>query len=139
MADAKDIIEALNLHPHPEGGHFVETWRHEPEDTSRGAGTAIYFLLRRGERSRWHRIDSSEIWHFYAGSPLTLSIATDSGSTDHDLGPDILAGQRPQIEVAPMAWQAAESQGDWTLVGCTVSPAFDFDHFEMAEPGWEPQ
>lgn len=138
MAEADDIIKALDLQPHPEGGHFVETWRHQAEGDLRGAGTAIYFLLRAGERSRWHRVDSSEIWHFYAGSPLTLSIATDLGRDDHELGPDVLAGQRPQIEVPPMAWQAAESLGDWTLVGCTVSPAFDFDHFEMAAPGWQP-
>jgi predicted cupin superfamily sugar epimerase len=139
MAEADDIIKTLDLQPHPEGGHFAEPWRHQPEAGGRGSGTAIYFLLRRGERSRWHRIDSAELWHFYAGSPLKLSIATDSGRQELQLGPDIMAGQRPQIEVPPMAWQAAESEGDFTLVGCTVSPAFDFDHFEMAAPGWEPQ
>lgn len=116
----------------------MESWRHAAADGGRGAGTAIYFLLRAGERSHWHRIDATEIWHYYAGAPLTLQIASPTGRDTELLGPDILAGQRPQAIVPPGAWQAAETQGEWSLVGCTVSPAFQFEAFELAEPGWEP-
>lgn len=136
--DARSLIETLNLAPHPEGGWFVETWRHDAGPGARAAGTAIYFLLERGQRSRWHRVDSTEIWHHYAGSPLRLSIAADDRVSHLELGADLSAGQRPQAIVPPRAWQAAESLGDWTLVGCTVSPGFEFAGFEMAPEGWEP-
>lgn len=135
---AEDALRILGLAPHPEGGCFRETWRHAPEGAGRGAGTAIYFLLRQGERSAWHRVDADEIWHFYAGAPLTLSIAGGEGVTHHTLGADLLAGHRPQLRVPAGAWQAAESQGAFTLVGCTVSPAFSFSGFELAPDGWEP-
>lgn len=135
---AEEIIEALGLAPHPEGGHYRETWRHVSQD-GRGAGTAIYYLLRAGERSHWHRVDSAEIWHYYAGAPLELSTSVSGSSVDtHRLGPDLVSGDRPQVIVPPGAWQAAHSLGDWTLVGCTVSPAFEFEQFEMAPPGWRP-
>jgi hypothetical protein len=136
---ASEIIRALNLRPHPEGGHYAETWRDAAPDGGRGSGTAIYFLLRRGEVSAWHRVDATEIWHWHAGAPLTLSISEDG--TDRrtiTLGPDLTAGQRPQGIVPKDAWQMAESKGDWTLVGCTVSPAFDFAGFELAPKGWTP-
>lgn len=132
---ADDIIRLLDLKPHPEGGHFAETWRAESAPGERGAGTAIYFLLKEGERSHWHRVDAAEIWHWHAGAPLTLEIDRQSVT----LGPDLLAGQRPQIVVPAHRWQAARSQGAWTLVGCTVSPAFEFAGFEMAPPGWTPR
>lgn len=136
---AAQVIELLGLQPHPEGGFFVETWRHDPGDGSRGAGTSIYFLLERGQRSHWHRIDAHEQWHHYAGAPLELSISVDGDSVESAvLGTDIFAGQRPQLEVAPRAWQSARSLGDWTLVGCTVSPAFVFEAFELAPPDWAP-
>ncbi|MEM9729002.1 MAG: cupin domain-containing protein [Myxococcota bacterium] len=136
--DPSDIIEALQLEPHPEGGYYRETWRHAAGE-SRGAGTAIYYLLRRGERSHWHRIDVAELWHYYAGAPLALSVYAPNASVEeHVLGPELAAGQRPQAIVPPSAWQAARSLGEWTLVGCTVSPAFEFDRFEMAPPDWEP-
>jgi uncharacterized protein len=136
--EARDLVQQLGLLPHPEGGHFAETWRDEPE-TGRGSGTAIYYLLNHNERSHWHRVDATEIWHFYAGAPLTLSISEDGVTTkSHLLGPDLNAGQAPQIIVPAMAWQSAEPTGDWTLVGCTVSPAFDFSGFEMAAPDWQP-
>ena len=131
---ADDIIRTLNLVPHPEGGHYVETWRSEAQEGERGSGTAIYFLLKAGERSHWHWVDAAEIWHWYGGAPLTLEIAEQSFT----LGPDLAAGQRPQIVVPAFHWQAAQSQGDWTLVGCTVSPAFDFAGFQMAPPDWRP-
>jgi len=137
-ADA--VIRLLDLKPHPEGGHFRETFRDAPKIADdRAASTAIYFLLARGERSRWHRIDSVEIWHWYAGAPLTLEIAKARGSIDRiALGGDLAAGERPQAIVPAHAWQAAESLGDWTLCGCTVAPGFDFKTFELAPPGWTP-
>ena len=135
MKTAEDLIAALQLAPHPEGGWYRETWRDRPIDGARGTGTAIYFLLRRGERSAWHRVDAAEMWHFYAGAPLTLFQSPDlQAMTDAVLGPDVLAGQSPQLLVPPHVWQAAETLGDWTLVGCTVCPAFDFGGFELAPP-----
>lgn len=134
-----EIIEALQLIPHPEGGHYAETWRHDGGE-ARGAGTAIYYLLQAGERSHWHRIDGAEIWHFYAGAPLELSTCIDGGEVRRRvLGSDLSAGQFPQIIVEPHEWQAAQSLGEWTLVGCTVSPAFEFEHFELAPEGWTPR
>ena len=125
--NSEDIIRKLQLAPHPEGGHYRETWRDQREDGTRGHGTAIYFLLQAGERSRRHRVDAAEIWHHYAGAPLELMIENDR----HQLGPDLSENQRPQRIVPPDAWQSARSLGDWTLVGCTVSPAFEFEHFEL--------
>jgi len=137
---AADIITRLELKPHPEGGHYRETFRDARLDAKgRALSTAIYFLLARGERSHWHCIDAVEIWHYYAGHALTLRIAHDGG-TQHTvtLGPDVAAGERPQAIVPALAWQAAESVGDWTLVGCTVAPAFEFAKFELAPNGWAP-
>ena len=137
---ATDVIARLELRPHPEGGHYRETFRDARTDASgRALSTAIYFLLARGERSHWHRIDAVEVSHYYAGDPLTLRIAHDGG-VQHTirLGPDAAADQRPQAIVPAQAWQAAESNGDWTLVGCTVAPGFDFATFELAPKGWSP-
>ncbi len=136
---ADEIIARLELKPHPEGGHYRETFRDSRNvDGSRAASTAIYFLLARGERSHWHRVDAVEIWHYHAGSALTLRIADDNGERTIRLGPDVTAGEQPQAVVPAYAWQAAESSGDWTLVGCTVAPGFDFAKFELAPPGWSP-
>jgi uncharacterized protein len=136
---AADIIARLELKPHPEGGHFRETFRDPRTDADgRSLCTAIYFLLARGERSHWHRIDAAEIWHFHAGQPLTLQIADDNGQRAIKLGTELAAGEVPQVIVPPGAWQAAESTGDWTLVGCTVAPGFDFAKFELAPAGWTP-
>ena len=137
---AADIIARLELRPHPEGGYYRETFRDTRADAQgRAFSTAIYFLLVRGERSLWHRIDATEIWHYYAGSPLTLRIAHE-GCTPHTvrLGPDVASGERPQAIVPAFAWQTAETTGDWTLVGCTVAPGFEFASFELATPDWEP-
>lgn len=136
---ADEVIALLGLSPHPEGGHFRETFRAAGPDGGRGASTAIYFLLRAGERSHWHKVDASEVWHWHAGAPLRLRIADGAGKRELVLGPDLAAGARPQGIVPPFAWQAAESLGTWTLVGCTVAPAFDFAGFELAPPGWEPE
>jgi uncharacterized protein len=137
---AADVIRLLDLKPHPEGGHFREMFRDARRVVSaRAASTAIYFLLARGERSHWHRIDAVEVWHFYAGAPLELGIAAADRRGRHILGSDLAAGERPQTIVPAHAWQAARTLGDWTLVGCTVAPGFEFAKFEMAPTGWEPQ
>ncbi|MGO4712065.1 cupin domain-containing protein [Bradyrhizobium sp. 2TAF24] len=137
--DAAAVIARLHLTPHPEGGHYREVFRDSRCDAhGRAASTAIYFLLARGERSHWHRVDAVEVWHYYAGSPLTLQVADEHGRRTLHLGPDLMAGEAPQIVVPAGAWQAAESLGDWTLVGCTVAPGFDFAGFELAPPGWTP-
>jgi predicted cupin superfamily sugar epimerase len=139
MLTASDIIARLALQPHPEGGHYRETFRDIRCDADgRAFSTAIYFLLARGERSHWHRIDAIEVWHYYAGSALSLQIADDGGRRVVRLGPDLAAAEQPQAIVPPYAWQAAESTGDWTLVGCTVAPGFDFAKFELAPKEWEP-
>ncbi|MBX6320562.1 MAG: cupin domain-containing protein [Rhodospirillaceae bacterium] len=136
---AQDVIRLLGLAPHPEGGHYRETFRDPRPAGGRPASTAIYFLLARGEVSAWHRIDAAEVWHWYAGAPLMLSVSADGGAaTRLRLGPDLAAGERPQAVVPAGAWQSAASLGDWTLVGCTVAPGFDFAGFELAPPGWAP-
>jgi len=139
-ADADDLIRFLGLRPHPEGGHYRETFRATPAaGETRGAVTAILFLLRAGERSHWHRIDAVEIWHAYGGAPLELSIVPAREPRQViRLGVDLGTGETPQAVVPAHAWQAARSLGDWSLVGCTVSPAFEFSGFELAPPGWEP-
>ncbi|HLX14556.1 MAG TPA: cupin domain-containing protein [Bradyrhizobium sp.] len=135
-----DIIARLELKPHPEGGYYRETFRDARLDAGgRARSTAIYFLLVRNERSHWHRIDAAEIWHYYAGDALILRIAND-GCAPHlvKLGPDLESGERPQAIVPATAWQCAETAGDWTLVGCTVAPGFEFATFELAPNGWAP-
>jgi predicted cupin superfamily sugar epimerase len=139
-ANAADIVRILGLAPHPEGGFYRETYRDERVDAAgRAASTAIYFLLPVGEVSAWHRVDAAEVWHYYAGAPLVLTISPNG----HDasaayLGPDLRAGQRPQIVVPAGHWQTAVSLGEWSLVGCTVAPAFEFAGFELAPPDWRP-
>ncbi len=137
----REIIERLKMEPHPEGGWYAETWRERPAGAEpRAAGSCIYFLLERGQRSHWHRVDATEIWHFHSGAGLTLRLsATDEKrATEHRLGPDLAAGERPQLIVPAHHWQAAEAREGWCLVSCTVSPGFEFSGFEMASPGWEP-
>lgn len=142
--EAAAVIGLLGLQPHPEGGHYRETFRDEPEiDNSdpdgRGAVTAIYYLLAAGEVSHWHRIDAVEVWHWYAGAPLVLETAGQGRKTNETrLGPDLASGERPQAVVPAQAWQSAHSLGAWSLVGCTVSPAFQFQGFELAPPDWTP-
>jgi predicted cupin superfamily sugar epimerase len=132
MTDADEVIELLGLERHPEGGWYRETWR-EP------AATAIHYLLKAGERSHWHRVDATEIWHFYAGDPMGLALSADGKEATHRvLGSDLVTGQRPQVVVPAGVWQAARPRGAWSLVGCTVAPAFRFEGFELAPPGWHP-
>ncbi len=138
--DMQVIINELKMQPHPEGGYFVETFRDEACDPSgRSRSTAIYYLLPAGEVSAWHRVDAVEVWHWYAGGPLALTVSENG----HDmralhLGPNVMTGQRPQGVVPRGAWQTAETLGAWTLVGCTVAPGFEFAGFEMAPAGWRP-
>lgn len=130
-----DLIRALGLRPHPEGGHYAETLRVPAPDGGRALVTAIHFLLLAGERSRWHRVDATEIWLFHAGDPLLLEIAGQAAIT---LGPDLTAGQHVQATVPAGAWQQARSLGGWTLVSCVVVPGFEFSGFELAPEGWSP-
>lgn len=136
---AAGIIAVLGMQRHPEGGWYVEAFRDGPPD-GRGHSTAIYFLLERGDASAWHRVkDAAEVWHFHAGAPLELKMSDgQSRASSLVLGIDLAAGERPQAVVPAGWWQTARSLGDWTLVGCTVAPGFDFSQFELAEPGWEP-
>lgn len=141
---AKEVIKALNLSPHPEKGHYVETFRDDAKSPDgRALSTQIYYLLE-GDAgvSHWHRVlDAVEVWHYYAGAPLQLSLSRDDGSPVRDvvLGKDVFAGERPQAVVERGEWQHARSLGEWTLVGCTVAPAFTMEGFEMAKEGWEPR
>jgi predicted cupin superfamily sugar epimerase len=132
MSEADRLIALLGLKPHPEGGHFRETFREANQ--GRAFSTAIYFLLKAGETSHWHRVDATEVWHFYRGAPLELLI----GKEVYVLGPDIDEAQAPQVVVPAGMWQAAKSLGDYTLVGCTVAPGFEFAHFELAPPDFCP-
>jgi uncharacterized protein len=139
LPSAADVIARLELKRHPEGGHYRETFRDSRVDAAgRSVSTAILFLLARGERSHWHRIDAVEVWHYYAGAALALQIADGKDRRSIRLGSDLTADEVPQALVPARAWQAATSCGDWTLVGCTVAPGFDFTKFELAPKGWEP-
>ena len=135
--DADEIIARYALTPHPEGGHYREIFRASAKDGGRGAVTSIYYLLRTGEVSAWHRIDAVEIWHYHAGAALRLELSLDGvAKATHRLG--VSDGAWPQVTIQVGAWQSARSEGDWTLVGCTVAPAFEFAGFELAPPGWQP-
>ena len=140
---AGEMIRALGMQPHPEGGHYVETHRAAPAgDPERSAATAIYFLLQVGEVSAWHRVDATEVWLWHAGAPLALTVSQDgtrAGARSFRLGPDLRSGERPQAVVPPFAWQTAESLGAWTLVSCVVAPGFEFSGFELAAPDWRPE
>jgi predicted cupin superfamily sugar epimerase len=136
---AAEVVRLLDLAPHPEGGFYRETFRAAAAEGGRGASTAIYYLLREGDVSAWHRVDADEVWHHYAGAPLELSLSVQGRERSIlRLGTDLAAGERPQAVVPAGVWQAARPLGGWTLVGCTVAPAFEFAGFEMAPPGWEP-
>ncbi|KAK3994316.1 RmlC-like cupin domain-containing protein [Cladorrhinum sp. PSN332] len=151
---AQEVIAALNLSPHPEKGYYIETFR-DPATSSassssssadsaqRSNSTCIYYLLEGGSgQSHWHRVlDAVEVWHHYAGAPLVLSLSWNDGTPVRDviLGKDLWSGERPQVVVQKGEWQHARSLGDWTLVGCSVAPAFTMEGFEMAKEGWEPK
>ena len=136
----QEIVRLLALAPHPEGGWYRETFRDTRCDADgRAASSLIYFLLGAGDVSAWHRVDAAEVWHWYAGAPLVLTVSPNGHDAEaRHLGPDLRAGQRPQIVVPANWWQTAASLGGWTLVGCTVAPAFQFSTFELAPPDWRP-
>jgi len=134
-----DVIRILGLEPHPEGGHYRQVYEHVPTDGGRGFMNSIYFLLRAGDRSHWHRLDAPEIWSYHAGSPVTVSVWTEGRPVEtYRLGNNLAAGERPQVMVPAGAWQAGESLGDWSLIGCVVAPAFQFSGFELAPRDWSP-
>jgi predicted cupin superfamily sugar epimerase len=137
---AGQIVRLLDLNPHPEGGYYRETWRDPLTDANgRALSTLIYFLLDVGDVSAWHRVDAAEVWHYYAGAPLVLTMSPNGHDASSSyLGPQFAAGQRPQIVVPAGHWQTATSLGEWTLVGCTVAPGFEFSGFELAPPNWRP-
>lgn len=137
-ATADSLIERLDLARHPEGGWFRETWRGEPGPDGRAIGTSILFLLRADERSRWHRVDATEIWHHQAGAPVRLAISCAAGQVDEHVIGDAAEGHAPTAVVPPDAWQSAEPDGGWALVACTVTPGFEFAGFELAPEGWSP-
>lgn len=136
---ANEIIRLLHMQPHPEGGHYAETFRAGGE--GRASSTAIYYLLQADEVSAWHRVDADEHWLWHAGGPLALTLSPEDGkgANAHSLGPDLRAGQRPQLTVPAGHWQTAESLGAWSLVSCIVAPGFEFSGFEMAAPDWRPE
>ncbi|AJD43034.1 cupin domain-containing protein [Rhizobium sp. SEMIA 4085] len=134
-----DIIEALSMQPHPEGGWYVQTFR-DGNGKDRGHSTAIYYLLKAGQRSHWHRVhDAAEVWHYYAGAPLALHRSADGAESETlMLGIDLVNGERPQAIIPANWWQSAETLGEYTLVGCTVAPGFEFSKLEMAPMDWQP-
>jgi predicted cupin superfamily sugar epimerase len=132
------VIETLGMQRHPEGGWYVQTFEDEAHAEGRSRSTAIYYLLEAGDASHWHRVDAVEVWHFYAGAPLQLRMSDGHDVDSHVLGTDLASGERPQTVVPQGAWQSARSLGDWTLVGCTVAPGFQFSGFELAEKDWAP-
>mgnify|MGYP001809869829 FL=1 len=139
---ANEIIRNLGMQPHPEGGHYVETFRDTPGPDGRARSTCIYFLLQTDEVSAWHRVDATEMWLWHAGAPLVLTVSEDgslAATKALRLGPDFRAGERPQAIVPAGAWQTAESLGAWTLVSCVVAPGFEFSGFELAPPDWRPR
>lgn len=135
---AKDVIFTLGMQRHPEGGWYARTFEDGQKADGRARSTAIYYLLEADDSSHWHRVDAVEVWHYYAGAPLRLRLSDGKTVDEHVLGADIEAGQRPQVVVPTMAWQSAVSTGEWTLVGCTVAPGFQFSGFELADKDWAP-
>ncbi|WP_026332474.1 cupin domain-containing protein [Deinococcus apachensis] len=135
---AEEIIRLLGLEPHPEGGHYVQIHSDAREVSGRPVCTSIYFLLRAGEVSHWHRVDATEIWCHHAGAAVQLEIWEEGKPRRLRLGPDLAGGERPQGVVPAGAWQSARSLGEWSLVGCVVAPGFQFSGFELAPPGWTP-
>tara|TARA_R110002096_G_scaffold164059_4_gene331734 strand:- start:2541 stop:2993 length:453 start_codon:yes stop_codon:yes gene_type:complete len=140
MQTVQDLIENLELSPHPEGGYYKRTFQNKEGPKGRGHATAIYYLLEGGSFNKWHKIDSDELWFWHAGATLTLETAhNDKGVQSHTLGPNVLAGELPQLLAPAHKWQRAKSNGDWTLVSCSVSPGFTFENYDLIEdPNWQP-
>ena len=136
---ASEIISLLALEPHVEGGFYRQTFADTPDASGRPVSTLIYYLLTNGQAGAWHKVDSAEVWHFYVGAPMLMRTSRDGKTvTEHVLGVDLAVGERPQLVIPPSAWQRARALGEWSLVGCTVAPGFQFSKFVQAEAGWEP-
>jgi len=140
---AQQIIERLGLQPHPEGGWYRETWRGASGPDGRETATAIHFLLEACQSSHWHKVDAAEAWAWHAGDPLVLSLAAGDHGPVREvvLGGNVLAGEQPHHVVEPDEWQAAaplSGPHGYALVSCMVAPAFRFDGFVLAPPGWQP-
>lgn len=140
MIDAREVVERLEMVAHPEGGWYVETWRAAATGDERPSASAILYLLAAGERSHWHRVDAAEVWQWSAGEALELRMWAEGDAAVRTirLGGEVAVGERLQAVVPAGAWQAARPLGAWSLVGCIVAPAFRFEGFELAPPGWEP-
>lgn len=136
---ANEIVRLLNMAPHPEGGHYAETYRAAGD--GRAVMTANYYLLEADQVSAWHRVNAEEAWLWHAGGPLTLTLSPPDGkgAASLVLGPDLRAGQRPQALIPAHHWQTAETLGHWTLLSCVVAPGFEFSGFTLAPPGWRPE
>ena len=139
MQSKQDIIHTLALEPHPEGGYYRRTYKNTngpsvEEGENRGYATAIYYLAEGETFSSWHKTDGDELWFWHAGAPLTLEVKEIDGSVSKKrLGSDFTAGEQPQQLAPKNQWQRAKSDGEWTLVSCSVSPGFLFETFEMIE------
>ena len=134
MADSDKLIEQLEMNPHPEGGYYSESFRDRDNSVS-----LIYYLLKKGQRSHWHRLKKNEILHFYKGDPLSVHISADAKTTiTKKLGSSISSNENLHLVIHAGSWFSMNSEGDYSLIGCTVSPAFDYVDFELAPPNWEP-
>jgi uncharacterized protein len=133
------IIAQLGMSPHDEGGHFAEAWRGAETNEGRASGTSIYYMLRAGERSQWHRVDATELWLFHAGGPLALDYVNAEGVVQRcTLGPALDSGEKLQVVVPAGCWQTAMPLGSWTLVACVMVPGFTPEGWELAPPHWTP-
>jgi uncharacterized protein len=141
---AEELIDTLDLKPHPEGGWYRETWRAEAGEGRRAAASAVLYVIQPGQRSHWNRVDAHEIWLWHAGDPVDVSIAAGDEAAVRAvrLGGRITAGDQPQLVIPAGHWQSAEPAADgdagYSLISCIVVPAFEFSGFELAEPGWSP-
>jgi uncharacterized protein len=132
--NSKDLVQKLSLLPHPEGGYYREIYRSGAKDGKRAAMTSIYFLLERGQVSRWHVVDADEAWHFYEGGPLELLVMPpDFSRVERYLLGEVSAGNEPVFVVPAGWWQAARPVKDYALAGCTVAPGFEFAGFRFLE------
>ena len=134
MKTSNEIIKKLNLIPHPEGGYFAETFRDQL-----GSVSHIYYLLKKGEISRWHKLKKNEILNFYDGDPIKIYLSKNAVDTSEViLGKDINVGNKYQYTVKAETWFSMCSLGEWSLIGCIVVPAFDYNDFELAPTNWKP-
>jgi len=140
---AENLIAALGLAPHPEGGWYRETWRADAAPGERAAASAVLYVIQPGQKSHWNMVDADEIWLWHSGDPIDLLIAAEEAGPVRTvrLGGDVAAGEQVQAIIPNGQWQAAEpvaGAAGYTLISCIVAPAFEFGGFELAPPGWAP-